>query len=1008
MAQKDILEGLSIDGILADVKAQQDGEKMKLWSMDEIDALLGEDVKDAPKKISKAEPTKNVAPTLEKKEEPKEKPVIPTPKPATASETYFHKSETKVESSVPKVEKPKAKSEVKPIQSTVKNEETPDFAPLEPAEPPIGKSLHFENKKTDSEKEAAKETPIAPILEGTEPHEEANTAPLEETKPEEALRGQISIEKTRLFNEVEAHAVHRANVPHQIGRRAVHESTPPAELGKKRRGMEEDKIRSRFLNRPKQELEKTKEHKDLLAQLPPQTIEKPGIIVQNAMEKTQVVEGLQAIPTLVTPEDALKEEAEKNRVQAGELHAMSVEESLDDTLENQIMLDGFTTKNPHVEIVDEEEAELDLYERRQKKAENFKLFPGLETQEPEASKEIEDEVEMEEEVEEDPRARRALKKAEKKQKKERKKEQKAKQTKKHRPRVLREYYGPKDKAAVLELLGTERRGAQIRMILSLILTIATTACAILVRLTGRFDWVGGSAGIYSATSLLFVLILAGISFSAYKAGFAALKRNLLTAEFGLFISFILILLQVGLSFIYTTELTHIALYTPVAAFGYFLYYLARMNKLSDDIRNFHFVTERTKEFYALHRIEDEESAFEIGRGLLLEDPDIRYSKKIAFPQSFVEISKEEDPVQNVYNMTLPVLLIAGAVIGAITCYLYHSAFAGLSALTITVLGSMPVAALLGSTGVKHSVNKQLKKKEAFLSSYEAMEDALTANAVALDAADLFNTAACRLSGMKLYHKMRVDEALLYTAAVVIQSGGTLSEVFDKVILNKREILPTVESLAYEERLGCSGWIYNQRVLVGSRDLLQKHNVDVPPMEEQRRFKKADSEILYLAVEGKLAALFVVTYASNTETATYLQRLEKYGVNMLVRTSDPNITEALVEQTFRLPNNLVKILNPVAGKLFRNMLKEEPQKEDCGILHCGAPVTGLRALLGAFVADEKYRLMEMLLYIGTGLSVALMAVLCFFSGLAQAGAVEIVFFQIVWMLVVTQVPKIKKL
>lgn len=1031
MAQNDILEGLSIEGILADVKAQQDGEKMKLWSMAEIDALLGDDMPTAsvepkapvaksaepPASVSeqKAEPVQKAEPKVraaepvkQTVESAKEAPKAAEPTPATASESYFHRE--KAQDNAPQEPANPILAEEAPLHTekeikAAKAEKAEEFAPLQPAEPP--RKFAENSEKESTEKEI---TPIAPMLEGTEPQEEFSEAPEEVAETKADIRGQISIEKTRLFNEVEAHAVHRADVPHHIGRHAVHEPTPASELGKKRRGMEEDKNRSRFLNRPRQELEKTKDHRDLLAQLPPQTIEKPGVIVQNAMEKTQVVDGLQAIPTLVTPEDALKAVEENTRLQSGTLHSMPVEEVSDDTLENQIMLEGFNQEPSPVEIVDEEEAELDLYERRQKKAESFKLFPGLETEAAEEEEDEENEVVEEETFDEveDPRTRRALEKAEKKERKQRKKEQKARENAQHRPRVLREFYGPKDEAAVLELFGSEKRGAQVRMIVALILTLATTVSALLVRFTGHFDWVGGTAGIYSATSLLFLLILAGMSFPAFKKGFLALKRNLLTAEFGLIISFLLALLQVGLSFVYTEQLTHIALYTPVAAFGYFLYYLAKRNKLSDDIQNFHFVAEHAKEFYAVSRIEDEETAFEIGRGLLLEDPDIRYNKKIAFPQSYVEVTKEEDPVQRVYNLTLPVLLIAGAIIGGVTCFLYHSAFAGLSALTITVLGALPVAALLGSNSVKHSVNKQLKKENALLSSFEATEDALSANAVALDAADLFNTAACRLSGMKLYHKMRVDEALLYTAAMVIQSGGTLSTVFDKVILKKREILPTVESLAYEERLGCSGWIYNQRVLVGSRDLLQKHNVQVPPIEEERRFKKADSELLYLAVEGKVAALFVVTYASNVQTAAYLQRLEKYGVNMLVRTSDPNITESLVEQTFHLPNNLIKILNPVAGKLFRDMVKAEPKKETCGILHCGASIAGLRALLGAFVADEKYRLMEMLLYIGTGLSVTLMAVLCFFSGLAQAGAAEIVFFQVLWMLVVTQIPKIKKL
>ena len=116
--------------------------------------------------------------------------------------------------------------------------------------------------------------------------------------------------------------------------------------------------------------------------------------------------------------------------------------------------------------------------------------------------------------------------------------------------------------------------------------------------------------------------------------------------------------------------------------------------------------------------------------------------------------------------------------------------------------------------------------------------------------------------------MRIDEAILYTAAVVIQSEGALSDVFDSIILSKREMLPNVESLAYEERLGCSGWIYNYRVLVGNRDLLVKHNVEVQSKEEESVFTRSGRQVVYLAVEGKVAAMFVVGYSADEQTAVY--------------------------------------------------------------------------------------------------------------------------------------------
>ena len=144
------------------------------------------------------------------------------------------------------------------------------------------------------------------------------------------------------------------------------------------------------------------------------------------------------------------------------------------------------------------------------------------------------------------------------------------------------------------------------------------------------------------------------------------------------------------------------------------------------------------------------------------------------------------------------------------------------------------------------------------------------------------------------------------------------------------------------------------------------------------------------------------------STSYLQQLEKCGVGILVRTSDPNITEGMVEQYFHLPHNLVKVINPVAGEMFRALAEEKPTEAPCGILHNGRMPSFLRAMLSAFVLEEKCRLSQILLYIGVGLSVLLLAVLSFFTQLTQAGVPEILLFELLWAAIVVGVPQLKKI
>lgn len=1014
MAHNDIFSGLSVDGILSDVKAQQ-GEEMRIWSMDEIDKLLSETEDNAVVPVTQAEPAPHTIPS-----------------DADAAEIA---QEELPQDMPPQVESPRVtgtpqetgglKAAAKRAAQVQTAEENPETAQPQPATDTIA--------PVSADSAAQPE----PLLEGAQPQEQAETvAQSSEPAPETPLPGQISIEKTRVFNEVEAHAVHNADIEHHIGQPILRTTTgefDPVRPPRKASAMETDAQRERFLHRPEQKLEKTMEHKELLAKLPPKTIERPGVIVRKAPGQVTGTDGLQAIPTLITPEDALKAQQEaQTRVQAGTLKsaAYAPAEPEDAPLDDQMVFEGYNDGTNAATYVDEVETELSLIERRREKAKKFRLFPGLNTEEEQTDADTQSAEECAQPDAEEPNIDlaktrvqpdfdEAFDTAEDGAEEELPEEtdeaaeivdRKARRTarKQEMPiTVLREFYGPKDAQAVYDIFLSEQRSYNIRLIVFAVLTVAAAVSSFSVRLTGDFGLFNGSASVYSAVHLLFLVLAALLSLKELKTACSGLFSGRMDAVTGLPVALFFACIQVGLSYAFPERLTAVPLYTAVALLVFTLYFAGRKRKLKNDICNYEIVAKNHSRFYEIGKIQNPDTAFEIGRGLLLGDPDVRYAKKISFPSHFVEISKRNDSVLNVHALALPVVLLAAGVIGAITCFTAGDVFVGVSAMCAVAISALPMSATLVSAAALRNTNRRLLREGALAASYDAAVDVTAANAVVLDAAELFDAANCRLRGMKMYHKMRVDEALLYTAAMTIQSGGTLSAVFDGVILHKREMLPQVESLQYEERLGCSGWIYNQRVLVGNRDLLQKHNVDAPTREEEQRFRKDGCEVIYLAVEGKIAALFVVEYAANARICGYLQSLEKYGIGILVRTSDPNITEGLVEQYFSLPHNLVKIISSVAGTMFRELTEEPPEPAVCGVLHNGRAPAFLRAFLASFILEEKMKLAQILQYIGVGLSITLLAVLSFFTALAQAGVFEILVFVLLWTAISVLVPNAKK-
>lgn len=949
MADKDLFSKYSIDNILAEAKEITGKDSDKVWSLAEIDALLGGSEKAQP-----AEPKKNEPPHA-------------APKPASRK-----------------------------------------AHPPEPAEPGVAAAHEI--------------LPEKPLLEGVTPAlgsqevSEPRKAPAEEIP-----KGQISIEKTRVFNEITPHAVYKEDMAHHIGSKHVRTKTSDLDLPKGK-GMETNKYRERFLNKPQLDMEKTLDHERITSAQPPKTFEKYGVIVKKPENEKTGEDGLMPIPTIVSAEDELRAIHENElKSRAGDLMSAAMHNPTqeDALLRAQIKLEGFDSEDAP-ESIDEYEAELDLLEKRRERAKKFKLFPNLEehaadAQDAESTPQADDlnpayseqektritPVPLSAETEEAPEDEEAefIKKSVLKQD----------VCENNNLRIPREYYSYKDAQAVYDILLSEKKKATVKTVVFSVIAAVLIAATAVSSFTGNFSVFGGSVYAFLGVNLACLLIAFIADANEIKKSFVQLSKKRVSRSAAISVSLLFAFIQCAAAFGFPELIgngTHI--YAPAAFIPLLLIAAGDCIKSKNDLQNLKHIAAQPKALHSVSRISNENDAFEIGRGLLLGDPDIRYSAKIAFPARFVEMTKRYEPENNIFRLALPAVLIAAVIVGAVSAFVSKNIFVGITAATGSVLIGMPCSAVLSSADILKRANKALAHESTMISGYSAVYDTVKANAVAIDASDMFLSSGCRLYGIKLFHSMHIDDAILYTASVTIQSGGTLSSVFDGIILSKREILPPVESLAYEEKLGCSGWINNQRVLVGNRELLSKHNVKVPEKEEEERYKTDARQVLYLAVEGKIAAMFVVGYQANTDTAKYLRRLEKYGVSILVRTTDPNITEGLIEQYFDLPHNFVKIINPVAGALFKTLCDEEKPQEPCGILHGGTVSTLLHGFASAFAVLDKQRISAVLQFIGIGIGILMEALLSFASGLSQAGVPQLLVFQAFFTLLVVLIPRIKRI
>lgn len=916
-----------IDDILQSAKKYNGNDTVEEYSSARIDALLADIMGEEPQK--EQEPVKIAQPKadLEKVQKAEEKTVVI--KPAITA---------------PK--KPKKKFEINIPELHKEALEKSEIAVSVTDDGQIGLT-------TDG------------ALISVEADEIPEEKPAEEKKPEiKTSDSQISIEKTRMFNEVDIRGAYNPNISHNLGNKVVRTTTGDGEaLASSAIG--EEKYRKHFMNKPVQNLEKTQEHRALLDSLPQKTIETPGVVVKRVASSN--TDGFEPLPTIVPAEDMLEKE---------EILSSGKDE------DNQIMFEGFTDDEPVMQQ-SEEEAEAQLRETRKGVVDEF-VKNGLifkqEVDEPEE--------EFEEEAEPVRRKRRF---------------------ERRKVSVAREYFGPKDKKAVRKVFETEKKGIVAKLvILSVIAFAMCVLAAIAGAENGNFEIYGNNEYVYVAVQLVLLLCACVVSFSSFKNAITGLKSKTADGDTVIAASAIAGIIQCVVGFGFTDNVESTAhIIAGAAVVPMILKTVSELVRCKTDAENFE-VLAQNDDPHSVENIGHEDTANEIARGLMLGDPDIKYSSRIGFPARFVELSRSAEVTGPLLKIAVPAVVIVAVLAGVIYGIVSKNAFAGFSTFAGAVLMGLPMAAGLSAAANLRAVNKNLNTEGAVINGYSAVEDAVNSNGVVIDACDAFQRGGCNIEGMKIYHKMRVDEAILYTASVVIASGGVMAEIFEGVIDGKRQLLFPVESLSYEEKLGCSCWIHNHRVLVGNRELLVHHNVEVPDKDLEEKFKLNGRNVIYLAIEGKISAMFVVVYKANEETAKYMRELEKDGLTIFFRTSDANITEQFLEHEFGLPSNVVKIINPVAGEMFTKVKNNEAERADAKIIHRGGIKTMLMALHASFEINNFVNVSRVIQFVAAFLGVAGVVLLAFLSGLAQIGVWQIIVYQAVWAVALSLLPIFRKI
>lgn len=448
------------------------------------------------------------------------------------------------------------------------------------------------------------------------------------------------------------------------------------------------------------------------------------------------------------------------------------------------------------------------------------------------------------------------------------------------------------------------------------------------------------------------------------------------------------------------------IYVPLLLIALLLNSVGKLMIITRTYRNFSYL-KRPYPKFAGKILKDAKTAKEMSEELLTTKNIIGYTKRVKFMKNFLQLSYMPDPSERAASKAAPVTTAVALLCGIMYGVINKDLAGAVSSFALTACMGVPIICLLAVNIPLGRLCKSVLKGGAMITSYETVKQFCDTTAIVVDSSQLYPKGSVTLSGMKAFNQGKLNDAILAGAAIMYAVNGNMTHVFENIVQCRKEALPEVENVLYEDEKGLVGWVRGQRILIGNRKLLVSHNIRVPSIELEERYTNMGNDITYISVGGELIAMFILSYKTDRSIARELRNLEQNGVNLIVRTVDANITKEKIAKRFGLFYRCISILPTHLGNTYQDMTSEPDESARAYLATRGKLSSFAKAVSGCIRIRAKATIVSLLQYVGIVIGMILITLISFVSGFEMLGFFEILIFIGFWAITSVIVTVIKK-
>ena len=347
------------------------------------------------------------------------------------------------------------------------------------------------------------------------------------------------------------------------------------------------------------------------------------------------------------------------------------------------------------------------------------------------------------------------------------------------------------------------------------------------------------------------------------------------------------------------------MYTFPVVFCVFMTLLGNFYSMRREIYSFNIIASKRPK-YMMTEVGEEEAKQEtemLGE-YLPQNPHIFRIERAAFVDGFVARTKSPVKGKMPVSVIIPLVLVISVVFFAIELIGGGTLFSAVTMGYISLLVCTPLTVFLTYSYPFYKASKEAYGVESAIIDENSLEEYSAANAVSFEDREVFPSYGVKVKSIKIYGNNRIDHIIYNAASLFMKLGGPLADVFEIATrdLGHSDDVHIVDVAAN----GIEAAIEGSHIYIGKAPYIKANGFHLP-RESSEAEDAGEVSVMYMVLNGQLAAKMNVEYIIDPDFEPLLAQLRKSGVCVGIKTFDPNIDDQMLSTRIKISKYPVKVI-----------------------------------------------------------------------------------------------------